>query len=56
MYMGTAAISDFDYIHMAVSHADLLVVVGHDPVEKVSLIMICATAWSLVAHILLIVL
>jgi len=30
MYMGTAAISDGDYIHRAIDHADLIILVGHD--------------------------
>ena len=33
-YMGTAAISDGDYVHVAISHADLIIMVGHDVVEK----------------------
>lgn len=30
MYMGTAAISSGDYIHRAIDHADLIILVGHD--------------------------
>ena len=30
MYMGTAAISSGDYIHHAIDHADLIILVGHD--------------------------
>ena len=30
MYMGTAAISDGDYIHHAINHSDLIILVGHD--------------------------
>lgn len=33
-YMGTAAISDGDYVHVAINHADLIIMVGHDVVEK----------------------
>lgn len=33
-YMGTAAISDGDYVHVAIGHADLIIMVGHDVVEK----------------------
>lgn len=33
-YMGTAALSDGDYVHAMMAHADLLIVVGHDVVEK----------------------
>ena len=32
--MGTAALSDGDYVHATMAHADLLIVVGHDIVEK----------------------
>lgn len=32
--MGTAAISDGDYVHVAINHADLIIMVGHDVVEK----------------------
>ena len=32
--MGTAAISDGDYVHVAIEHADLIIMVGHDVVEK----------------------
>jgi hypothetical protein len=34
MYMGTAAISGSDYIHLAIRHADLIIMIGHDVVEK----------------------
>jgi len=33
-YLGTAALSDNDYIHVAIRHADLIINVGHDIVEK----------------------
>jgi acetolactate synthase-1/2/3 large subunit len=33
-YMGTAALSDGDYIHAVMGSADLILVVGHDVVEK----------------------
>lgn len=32
--LGTAALSDFDYLHCAIDRADLIVNVGHDVVEK----------------------
>ncbi len=32
--LGTAALSDNDYIHCAINHADLVINVGHDVVEK----------------------
>ncbi len=37
--MGTAAISDGDYIHSCMHHADLILLVGHDTVEKPPFIM-----------------
>lgn len=33
-YLGTAALSDGDYLHCAINHADLIINVGHDVVEK----------------------
>jgi acetolactate synthase-1/2/3 large subunit len=34
MHLGTAALSDGDYIHCAIDRADLIINVGHDVVEK----------------------
>jgi acetolactate synthase-1/2/3 large subunit len=34
LYLGTAALSDGDYVHCAINHADLIINVGHDVVEK----------------------
>ncbi|MCF6322083.1 MAG: acetolactate synthase large subunit [Rhizobiaceae bacterium] len=34
LYIGTAALSDGDYLHSAIDHADLVINVGHDVVEK----------------------
>ncbi len=34
LYLGTAALSDYDFIHEAIDHADLIVNVGHDIIEK----------------------
>jgi len=33
-YLGTAALSDHDYLHCAIDRADLIVNVGHDIIEK----------------------
>jgi len=33
-FLGTAALSDDDYVHDAIDHADLIINVGHDVVEK----------------------
>ena len=34
LFLGTAALSDADYLHCAIDRADLIVNVGHDVVEK----------------------
>src|SRR4029077_8843115 len=34
LYMGTAALSERDYVHRAIDRADLIVTIGHDTVEK----------------------
>jgi len=39
LYMGTAALSSGDYVHRAVDHADLIIAIGHDTVEKPAFIM-----------------
>jgi acetolactate synthase-1/2/3 large subunit len=38
-YMGTAALSAGDYVHRAVDHADLIVSIGHDTIEKPPFLM-----------------
>ena len=32
--MGTAALSERDYVHQAIDRADLIIAIGHDTVEK----------------------
>src|ERR1700751_1536929 len=39
LYMGTAALSERDYVHHAIDRADLIVSIGHDTVEKPPFIM-----------------
>jgi acetolactate synthase I/II/III large subunit len=39
LYMGTAALSERDYVHEAIDRADLIIAVGHDTVEKPPFIM-----------------
>jgi acetolactate synthase-1/2/3 large subunit len=39
LYMGTAALSEGDYVHLAVNRADLIVAIGHDTVEKPPFLM-----------------
>jgi len=34
LYLGTAALSDNDYLHCAIERADLIINVGHDIIEK----------------------
>lgn len=34
LYMGTAALSDSDFLHCAINRADLIINVGHDVIEK----------------------
>jgi acetolactate synthase-1/2/3 large subunit len=39
LYMGTAALSERDYVHGAIDRADLIVSIGHDTVEKPPFLM-----------------
>ena len=39
LYMGTAALSERDYVHQAIDKADLILSIGHDTVEKPPFIM-----------------
>jgi acetolactate synthase-1/2/3 large subunit len=39
LFIGTAALSEHDYIHVAIGRADLIVAIGHDTVEKPPFIM-----------------
>lgn len=39
LYMGTAALSERDYVHQAIERADLIISIGHDTVEKPPFIM-----------------
>jgi acetolactate synthase-1/2/3 large subunit len=34
LYMGTAALSERDYVHDAIDRADLIIAIGHDTIEK----------------------
>ncbi|ACA21247.1 hypothetical protein M446_7024 (plasmid) [Methylobacterium sp. 4-46] len=34
LYLGTAALSERDYVHAAIDRADLIISIGHDAVEK----------------------
>ncbi|WP_339947473.1 acetolactate synthase large subunit [uncultured Albimonas sp.] len=39
LYMGTAALSEGDYVHEAVERADLILAIGHDTIEKPPFLM-----------------
>lgn len=39
LYLGTAALSDHDYIHCAIDRSDLIINVGHDTIEKPPFLM-----------------
>jgi acetolactate synthase-1/2/3 large subunit len=39
LYMGTAALSERDYVHDAIDRADLIIAIGHDTIEKPPFIM-----------------
>ena len=39
LYMGTAALSERDYVHEAIDKADLILSIGHDTIEKPPFIM-----------------
>lgn len=39
LYMGTAALSERDYVHKAIDRADLILAIGHDTIEKPPFLM-----------------
>ncbi len=39
LYIGTAALSERDYVHDAIDQADLIVAIGHDTIEKPPFLM-----------------
>jgi acetolactate synthase-1/2/3 large subunit len=39
LYMGTAALSERDYVHEAIDQADLILAIGHDTIEKPPFLM-----------------
>ncbi|HEY1927171.1 MAG TPA: acetolactate synthase large subunit [Caulobacteraceae bacterium] len=39
LYMGTAALTERDYVHEAIDRADLIISIGHDTVEKPPFLM-----------------
>jgi acetolactate synthase-1/2/3 large subunit len=51
LYLGTAALSERDYIHDAIERADLIIAIGHDTVEKPPFIMGSKLGGLKVVHI-----
>jgi acetolactate synthase-1/2/3 large subunit len=51
LYLGTAALSEYDYIHSAIKRADLVIAIGHDTVEKPPFLMGGITGGPKVIHI-----
>ena len=39
LYLGTAALSERDYVHEAIEHSDLIISIGHDTIEKPPFLM-----------------
>ncbi len=39
LYIGTAALSERDYVHRAIDRADLIIAIGHDTIEKPPFLM-----------------
>src|SRR3954470_17680632 len=51
LYMGTAALSERDYVHQAIDRADLIISIGHDTVEKPPFLMGQVTGGPKVIHV-----
>ena len=51
LYLGTAALSERDYIHDAIDRADLIIAIGHDTVEKPPFLMGQVAGGPKVIHI-----
>ena len=51
LYMGTAALSERDYVHDAIERADLIVSIGHDTIEKPPFLMGEVAGGTKVIHI-----
>ncbi|GGC72044.1 acetolactate synthase large subunit [Chelatococcus reniformis] len=51
LYLGTAALTERDYVHDAIDRADLIIAVGHDTVEKPPFLMGRALGGRKVVHI-----
>src|SRR5580704_7575 len=51
LYLGTAALSERDYVHDAIDCADLIIAIGHDTVEKPPFLMGGAVGGRKVVHV-----
>jgi acetolactate synthase-1/2/3 large subunit len=51
LYIGTAALSERDYVHRAIDRADLIIAIGHDTVEKPPFLMGRAAGGPKVIHV-----
>jgi acetolactate synthase-1/2/3 large subunit len=51
LYLGTAALSERDYVHDAIERADLIIAIGHDTVEKPPFLMGRAAGGPRVIHV-----
>ena len=51
LYLGTAALSERDYVHDAIDLADLIIAIGHDTVEKPPFLMGKAAGGPKVIHV-----
>lgn len=51
LFLGTAALSDHDYLHCAIDRADLIINVGHDVIEKPPFFMTQEEGAKKVIHI-----
>ncbi len=51
LYLGTAALSERDYVHGAIDRADLISAIGHDTVEKPPFLMGKAAGGPKVIHV-----
>ena len=51
LYLGTAALSERDYVHDAIDRADLIIAIGHDTVEKPPFLMGQAAGGPKVIHV-----
>jgi acetolactate synthase-1/2/3 large subunit len=51
LYLGTAALSERDYVHDAIERADLIIAIGHDTVEKPPFLMAEGRSGPKVAYV-----